>query len=197
MSSAGWYGQPKCRLCLPWKNFCGCPCLCNMYLQSNICFVLRSIIIFVLFEYPLFQPLSVSVSLNVRFTKIGVCSKTYNHTYVARTNEDLSPYICNFCEFAGTNYCMPTRWLTGPLQKISPPGSNFWLRHWLWAALFDSPRGGTFSCRGPACPRSFQLSCIYCDSWCIPSYHGFGSAITAYSYTDRQPMARKYDIFLD
>jgi len=25
----------------------------------------------------------------------------------------------------------------------------------------------------------------------------FGSAITAYSYTDRQPMARKYDIFLD
>jgi len=29
------------------------------------------------------------------------------------------------------------------------------------------------------------------------AYHGFGSAITAYSYTDRQPMARKYDIYLD
>jgi len=29
------------------------------------------------------------------------------------------------------------------------------------------------------------------------AYHGFGSVITAYSYTDRQPMARKYDIFLD
>ena len=29
------------------------------------------------------------------------------------------------------------------------------------------------------------------------SYHRFGSAITAYSYTDRQPMARKYDTFLD
>jgi len=29
------------------------------------------------------------------------------------------------------------------------------------------------------------------------AYHGFGSAVTAYSYTDRQPMARKYDIFLD
>ena len=29
------------------------------------------------------------------------------------------------------------------------------------------------------------------------AYHGFRSAITAYSYTDRQPMARKYDIFLD
>jgi len=29
------------------------------------------------------------------------------------------------------------------------------------------------------------------------AYHGFGSAITAYSYTDRQPMARKYDVFLD
>ena len=29
------------------------------------------------------------------------------------------------------------------------------------------------------------------------AYHGFGSAITAYSYTDKQPMARKYDIFLD
>jgi len=26
------------------------------------------------------------------------------------------------------------------------------------------------------------------------AYHGFGSAITAYSYTDRQPTARKYDI---
>ena len=29
------------------------------------------------------------------------------------------------------------------------------------------------------------------------AYHGFGSAITAYSYTDRQTIARKYDIFLD
>jgi len=29
------------------------------------------------------------------------------------------------------------------------------------------------------------------------AYYGYGSAITAYSYTDRQPMARKYDIFLD
>jgi len=29
------------------------------------------------------------------------------------------------------------------------------------------------------------------------AYHGFGSAISAYSYTDRQLMARKYDIFLD
>jgi len=29
------------------------------------------------------------------------------------------------------------------------------------------------------------------------AYHGFGSAITAYSYTDRQPTARKYDILLD
>jgi len=27
------------------------------------------------------------------------------------------------------------------------------------------------------------------------AYHGFGSAITAYSHTYRQPMARKYDIF--
>ena len=29
------------------------------------------------------------------------------------------------------------------------------------------------------------------------AYHGLGSAITAHSYTDRQPMARKYDKFLD
>jgi len=29
------------------------------------------------------------------------------------------------------------------------------------------------------------------------AYHGFGSAITAYSYTDAQAMARKYDMFLD
>ena len=28
-------------------------------------------------------------------------------------------------------------------------------------------------------------------------YHRCGSAITAYSCTDRQPMARKYDTFLD
>jgi len=28
-------------------------------------------------------------------------------------------------------------------------------------------------------------------------YHGFGSAITAYSYTDRQPITRKCDVFLD
>ena len=29
------------------------------------------------------------------------------------------------------------------------------------------------------------------------AYHKFGSAITAYSHTDRQLMARKYAIFLD
>ena len=29
------------------------------------------------------------------------------------------------------------------------------------------------------------------------AYHGFGNAITAYSYTNRQLMARKCDIFLD
>jgi len=41
--SAAWNGQPKCRLCLPCKNFCGRPCLCYLCLQSNICFVLRCI----------------------------------------------------------------------------------------------------------------------------------------------------------
>jgi len=65
------------------------------------------------------------VLLNVRFTTNGVCSKTHNHIYVARTNEDLSPYIGNVCEFLRTNYRMPTRWLTGPLQQsLSPP----WLK---------------------------------------------------------------------
>jgi len=29
------------------------------------------------------------------------------------------------------------------------------------------------------------------------AYYGFGSAITDYSYTHRQPMARKYDLILD
>ena len=29
------------------------------------------------------------------------------------------------------------------------------------------------------------------------AYYGFGCAITDYSYTHRQPMARKYDIILD
>jgi len=37
------------------------------------------------------------------------------------------------------------------------------------------------------CPRSFQLCCIYCDLWCIP---WIWKGITAYSYTDRQPMAK-------
>ena len=49
-----------------------------------------------------------------------VCSKTYNPIYLPRTSEDLSPYIWNVCEFLETNYCMPTRWLTGPLQKSFP-----------------------------------------------------------------------------
>jgi len=39
------------------EKFCGRLCLCYLCLQSNICFVLRYIAIFVLFEYPLFQPL--------------------------------------------------------------------------------------------------------------------------------------------
>jgi len=47
-----------------------------------------------------------------------------------------------------------------------------------------------------ACPRSFQL-CSTVFSAIHDAYHGFGSAITAYSYTDRQPIARKYDIFSD
>jgi len=57
VSSAAWNGQSKCRLCLPWKNFCERPCLCYLCLQSNICFLLCFITIFVLSEYPLFQHL--------------------------------------------------------------------------------------------------------------------------------------------
>ena len=69
--------------------------------------------------------------------------------YVARTNEDLSPCICNVCEFLGTNYCMPTLWLTGPLQKISPLGSNLWLRHWLEGGTFRLAPGRFFPMSGP------------------------------------------------
>ena len=106
MSSATWNGQPKCRLCLPWKKFWGRPYLCYLCLQSNICIVLRCIPVTILcYSSTLCSSLSVSVTLNVRFTTNGVCSKTYNHIYVARTNEDLSPYTCNVCEFLGTNYC--------------------------------------------------------------------------------------------
>ena len=47
-----------------------------------------------------------------------------------------------------------------------------------------------------SCPRSFQL-CSTVFSAIHDAYHGFVSAITEYSYTDRQPMTRKYDIFLD
>jgi len=120
VSSAAWNGQSKCRLCLPWKNICGLPCLCYLCLQSNICFLLRYAS-FLCYSSTLCSSLSVSVSLNVRFTTIEVCSKTYNRIYVARTNEDLTPYICDVYEFLETNYCMPTRWLTGPLQKSIPP----------------------------------------------------------------------------
>jgi len=79
VSSAAWNGQPKCRLCLPWKNIYGCPCLCYLCLQSNICFVLRYVTIFVLFEYPLF--LSVSVSFE--------CAIHHERGML----EDLQPYI--------------------------------------------------------------------------------------------------------
>ena len=88
----------------------------------------------------------------MRFTTNGVCSKTYNHIYVARTNEDLKPYICNVCEFLGTDYCMPTLWLTGPLQKSPLPGSNLWLRHWLWGGTFRLAPGRHFPMLEP-CPR--------------------------------------------
>ena len=30
-------------------------------------------------------------------------------------------YICNVCEFLGTNYCIPKRWPMGLLQKSLPP----------------------------------------------------------------------------
>jgi len=101
--------------------------ICVYNLRSALYF---AILPFLCCSSALCSSLSVSVSLNVRFTTNGVCSKTYNHIYVARTNKDLSPYICNVCEFLGTDYCMPSRWLTGPLQKIPPPpGSHLWLSH--------------------------------------------------------------------
>ena len=81
VSSAASNGQPKCRLCLPWKNFCGRPCLCYLCLQSNICFVLRYITISVLFEYPLFQPL-------------GLCVIECAIHHERGMLEDLQPYIC-------------------------------------------------------------------------------------------------------
>jgi len=46
---------------------------------------------------------------------------------------------------------MPTRWLTGPLQKIPPlaPTSGYATDRG-GTAPFDSPRGGTSPCRGPS-----------------------------------------------
>jgi len=43
---------------------------------------------------------------------------------MARASEELSPYLCNVCEFLGTNYCIPKRWPMGPLQQSLPP----WLK---------------------------------------------------------------------
>ena len=45
----------------------------------------------------------------------------YTHIYVARTIEDLHPYICKVCEFLETNYCIPKRWPMGPLQQSLAP----------------------------------------------------------------------------
>jgi len=61
--------------CLPWKNFCGRPCLYYLCLQSNICFVL------VLFEYLLFQPLG---------KRVIECAIHHQRGML----EDLQPYIC-------------------------------------------------------------------------------------------------------
>ena len=76
---------------------------------------------FCVIRVPIVPASRFSVSFNVRFTTNGICSKTCNHIYVARTNEDLSPYICNVCRFLGTNYCIRKRWLTGPLQQSLSP----------------------------------------------------------------------------
>jgi len=44
---------------------------------------------------------------------------------------------------------MLTRWLTGPLQKITPLAQTYgYATDCGGAALFDSPRGGTSPCRG-------------------------------------------------
>jgi len=68
----------------------------------------------------------------------------------ARTNEDLSSYICNVCDFLETNYCMPTQWLTGPFQKSFPP----WLKPLVTPLIvgggtFRLTPGGTSPCRVP------------------------------------------------
>ena len=65
--------------------------------------------------------------------------------------EQTKAYICNVCEFLETNYCMTTRWLTGPLQKSFPP----------WRKALVTPLtvgGGTSPCRGPV--RNTLLSCV-------------------------------------
>ena len=57
----------------------------------------------------------------MRFTTNAVCANTYTHVYVARTSEDLSPFMYNVCEFLGNNYCIPKRWPIGSLQQSLPP----------------------------------------------------------------------------
>ena len=118
VSSAAWNGQAKC-LCRSMEKFLWTPTpvLLMFIMQHLLCTVLQ-ITIFVLFEYPLLQPL-VNMSLNARFTRNRMCMKTYTHIYVARTCE----YIWNICEFLGNNYCIPKRWPMGSLQQSLP--------HWL------------------------------------------------------------------
>jgi len=126
--------------------------ICVYNLTSALYFAIQP---FLCHSSALCSSLSVSVSLNVRFTTNGVCSKAYNHIYVARTNEDLSPYICNVCEFLETNYCMPTRWLTVPFRN--PP--------WLKPLVTPQHVGGCTFRLAPG--RHFPMSglCFEIHSW--------------------------------
>jgi len=77
--------------------------------------------------------------------------------------DDLQPYICGANKrrlkpiymqrlwVFRNELCMPTRQLTGPLQKSSPlVQTSGYATDCGGAALFDSPRGGTPPCRVPA-----------------------------------------------
>ena len=91
----------------------------------------------------------------MRLITSGACPKiTPTYIYVARTSEDLSPYICNVCEFLGTHYCIPSAkfarlpqtscFATGHCMQGRNDGRQGGInpRHWI------SIHGGAESLRG-------------------------------------------------
>jgi len=91
----------------------------------------------------------------------------------------------------------------GTVQRRRFGDGRFGNEMWNVFSFGMSPKCKSSHCRHEALRRKIRSStCPDLSNYAVfiaihDAYHGFGNAITAYSCTDRKPMARKYDIFLD